>query len=77
MDEGAELMIDGRQVFPKHLFVTFQMETCNEEMKAKIGKSYFSKVTVPEYPDGNFVGPTIITGENYHCLNACLNLSQG
>jgi len=32
VDEGAELMIDGRQV------------------------------TVPEYPDGNFVGPTIITG---------------
>jgi len=34
VDEGAELMIDGRQV------------------------------TVPEYPDGNFVGPTIITGMN-------------
>merc|ERR1712203_1325885 len=32
VDQGAELMIDGRQV------------------------------TVPEYPDGNFVGPTIITG---------------
>merc|ERR1712002_730901 len=34
VDEGAELMIDGRQV------------------------------AVPEYPDGNFVGPTIITGMN-------------
>ena len=60
------------------------METCTEEMKAKVGesytKSYFSKVTVPEYPDGNFVGPTIITGENYetyHRPDACMNLSQG
>ena len=55
------------------------METCNEEMKTKVGESkpILSQVTVPEYPDGNFVGPTIITGENYHCLNACLNLSQG
>ena len=25
----------------------------------------FRKVTVPEYPDGNFVGPTIITGKTY------------
>ena len=25
----------------------------------------FLKVTVPEYPNGNFVGPTIITGNTY------------
>ena len=25
----------------------------------------FFKVTVPEYPDGNFVGPTIITGKTF------------
>ena len=25
----------------------------------------FLKVTVPEYPDGNFVGPTIITGKTF------------
>ena len=34
----------------------------------------FFKVTVPEYPDGNFVGPTIITGKTFPPINDNVDL---